>query len=337
MLTTASTSELPQPEVGAGNLALVAADSQTAAAGSSPPTSPAAAESPWANWSASRGQLALFAGMAAVTLWAYWTTLVRLEARWSGESEHSHGYIVPVISLFLLWLRGEQCDPRKWKGTSWGLVLIGVAMVMRLVAERDLKLGLHPLSLLPCLAGIFLVAGGWGALQWAGPSIFFLLFMIPLPNSAEQLLSVPLKGYSAVIASWILQVIGQPAITEGNTLKIGDIRLEIVDACSGMNLLMTMSATVVAYTLIVPRPWLHKLFLLASVLPIAVLSNAFRIAATGVLMTLTESEEAHKMAHDWAGYVIQMPLALIMIALFSAYLSRLLGSANDSHPVSVET
>ena len=203
---------------------------------------------------------------------------------------------------------------------------------MRLVGERYLALGLHPLSLVPCLAGIFLTAGGWGALQWAGPSIFFLLFMIPLPNSAEQMLSVPLKGFSAEIASWILQVIGLPAVTQGTTLKIGSIRLEIVDACSGMNLLMTMSATVVAYTLIVERPLLHKALLLASVLPIAVLSNAFRIAATGVLMTLTESEEAHKLAHDWAGYVIQMPLALVMIALFSAYLGRILGPGSAPQP-----
>jgi exosortase len=270
--------------------------------------------------------------MSAVGVWAYWTALVRLEARWAAESEHSHGYIVPVISAVLLWLRSDSVDPRKWKGSSWGLLFIALAVFMRLVGERYLILALHPLSILPCLAGIFLIAGGWSALAWAAPSIVFLAFMIPLPHSVEQLLSVPLKGYSAVLASWILQVVGLPAVTLGNTLKIGDIRLEIVDACSGMNLLMTMSATVVAYVLIVPRPWSHKILLLASVLPIAVVSNAFRIAATGILMTLTTSEEAHKLAHDWAGYVIQMPLALVMIALFSAYLSRLLGPGKTSPP-----
>jgi exosortase len=336
MLTSASTSEAPPPELGAGGVDPDVANSLEPSTADVPNADPAKPTSNWANWSVSRGQMALFAAMAAVTLWTYWSTLVRLEARWSAESEHSHGYIVPVISAFLLWLRGEQCDPRKWKGSSWGLVLIGVAVAMRLAAERYLILGLHPLSLLPCLAGIFLTAGGWGALQWAGPSIIFLIFMIPLPNSVEQLLSVPLKGFSAEIASWILQILGEPAVTAGNTLKIGDVRLEIVDACSGMNLLMTMSATVVAYTLIVPRPWLHKVFLLASVIPIAVLSNAFRIAATGILMRLTTSEEAHKLAHDWAGYVIQMPLALVMIALFSAYLGRLLGPATTSSPDPVE-
>jgi exosortase len=336
MLTTATTTDAPLPKVGASDVALAAAETPAISSDSAGPSKSAAGLLDWGNWSLTPGQLALFAGMAAVTLWTYWTTLVRLELRWAAESEHSHGYIVPVISVVLLWLRSEQCDPRKWKGSTWGLALIGLAFAMRLIGERYLILALHPLSLLPCLAGIFLTAGGWGALKWAAPSIVFLVFMIPLPNSVEQLLSVPLKGYSAEIASWILQIVGEPAVTAGNTLKIGDIRLEIVDACSGMNLLMTMSATVVAYVLIVPRPWSHKVLLLASVLPIAVLSNSVRIAATGILMTLTTSEEAHKLAHDWAGYVVQMPLALIMIALFSAYLGRLLGPGNTSPPDPVE-
>ncbi len=339
MLSTASTSDVPKTDLVADTAAPGAAASDLSPAqaegtpvsgavnpaeGQSPPTP--AVGTDWSLWRPSNERMAVLGGIAAITLWSYWTTLERLEARWSAEAEHSHGYIVPVISLFLLYLRSENFDPRKWKGSGWGLPLIGLALVMRLVGERYLILGLHPLSLIPCLAGIFLTLGGLGALQWAGPSIFFLLFMIPLPNSIEQLLSVPLKGYSAVLASWILQIIGFPAVTQGTTLKIDDVRLEIVDACSGMNLLMTMSATVVAYTLIVQRPLIHKLLLLAAVLPIAVISNAFRIAATGILMKLTTSEEAHKLAHDWAGYVIQMPLALIMIALFSAYLSRVLST-----------
>lgn len=97
----------------------------------------------------------------------------RLEARWSAEAEHSHGYIVPVISLFLLYLRSENFDPRKWKGSGWGLPLIGLALVMRLVGERYLILGLHPLSLIPCLAGIFLTLGGLGACSGRGPRSSF--------------------------------------------------------------------------------------------------------------------------------------------------------------------
>ncbi len=340
MLTT-TTGDTTQQTVEITDAAVMESDPTAAPTGTAPTgavptgTVPAAAAevviSPWSDWSLSRGRVALWATIGAATLWAYWSTLVKLEARWASESEHSHGYIVPVISVFLLWLRSEDCDPRKWKGSSWGLLLIGVALAMRLVAERYLLYPLHSLSLLPCLAGIFLAAGGWGALQWAGPSIIFLIFMIPLPNSIEQLLSVPLKGVSAQIATWLLQIIGQPAVVLGNTLKIGDMQLEVVDACSGMNLLMTMSATVVAYTLIVPRPWVHKVFLIASVIPIAVMSNAVRIAATGLLMTFTQSESAHKLVHDWAGYLIQMPLALVMIALFSAYLGRVLGPGEVSH------
>ena len=179
MLSTASTSDVPQPETAADGAVsaasgtavvpgVVAATSpggmaQAKDSGGASPAKPQLAGTDWSLWKMPPERMLVIAGVAGITLWAYWTTLVRLEARWSAESEHSHGYIVPVISVFLLWLRSENYDPRKWKGSAWGLLLIAFALAMRLVGERYLALGLHPLSLVPCLAGIFLTAGGWGA------------------------------------------------------------------------------------------------------------------------------------------------------------------------------
>ena len=48
-------------------------------------------------------------------------------------------------------------------------------------------------SLLPCVAGIVLLVGGWSMIRWSWPAIVFLGFMIPLPVALENAATYPLR------------------------------------------------------------------------------------------------------------------------------------------------
>ena len=77
--------------------------------------------------------------------------------------------------------------------------------------------------------------------------------------------------------------------------------------------------------LIIERPWWDKLVILLSAIPIAIIVNIVRITATGLLFMVVgdQNQAVHKIMHDWAGLLIMMPLAMILLWLELQILERL--------------
>src|SRR5207302_1198261 len=111
----------------------------------------------------------------------------------------------------------------------------------------------------------------------------FLIFMIPLPFRLEVALGAPLQGAAARCSTCLLQVLGQPAIAEGNIIALRASRLGVVEACNGLGMLMTFSAMATALALVIDRPWLDRLVIMLSAVPISFIANVSRITATGLL------------------------------------------------------
>src|SRR5581483_5817321 len=121
------------------------------------------------------------------------TTLAEICWRWAHDPQYSHGYLVPGFALYLLWLRREQVQGKALRPSAWGLALLGAALVFRL-AGTYFHLGyFDQMSLLPCVAGLFLLGGGGRALAWSWPAVAYLAFMIPLPHSWSLALSGPMQ------------------------------------------------------------------------------------------------------------------------------------------------
>src|SRR6266404_2739108 len=117
--------------------------------------------------------------LGASCLWAYGPTLAEMAERWTHEPQYSHGYLVPVFALFLLWHRRQQYATLPFQGTPWGLVLIVAGIGLRLTGTYFDYSWVEAVSLLPCLFGICLLLGGGPAVRWAWPALAFLFFMVP--------------------------------------------------------------------------------------------------------------------------------------------------------------
>ena len=85
---------------------------------------------------------------------------------------------------------------------------------------------------------------------------------------------------------------------------------------------MTMAATITATIILIPLPTWKRITLLASTIPIAMLSNMLRIVATGWCYYLITGPKAKEWAHDLSG-LLMMPLALILVGLELQLLSWL--------------
>lgn len=254
--------------------------------------------------------------------WAYWPTLLSLEETWNSEPDYSHGFLVAPIALYFLWVRRDRFPASLTGGVGIGLLLIGFSVALRVVASLFYIDSLDGWSIPIWIAGACWLLGGWPLLRWSLPSVAFLWFMVPLPYRAEHLLSLPLQRVATKASCWLLQSLGQPALAEGNTILMGELHLEVEEACSGLRMFLAFFALCTAYVVIANRPRWQKGLVFASVVPIAITSNVLRVTGTGLLYRYIGGDAARTFTHDAAGWAM-MPLAAAMLALLLWYLNRL--------------
>lgn len=257
-------------------------------------------------------------------LWAFGSTIAELVYIWRTNDQYSHGFLVPAFSLFLLWLRRDKLD---WEALRPGLILgsllLAFGLALRLAGVYWFYLTFDSLAIVPCVAGVCWLLGGWAACRWAWPAILYLMFMIPLPYRLSTALSAPLQSLATTVSTFLMQTIGLPALSEGNVIVLNEARLNVVEACSGLRMLMVFVALSAAMALLARRPLLDKILLLVSAIPIAVVSNILRITATGILHETTNSETANVFFHDLGGWLM-MPLGLLFLGVELKILSHLL-------------
>jgi exosortase len=277
------------------------------------------------------------AGLGVCLLWSYWPTLAAMSQAWSHDPVYSHGYLVPLFALVLLWVRRQKLQVTSFQSDwVWGCFLLFLATVLRLGGTYFYYPWFEAVSLLPCLAGVCLLVGGRSGLAWSWPAIGFLFFMMPLPYRLETGMKQPLQRLATQASTYVLQTLGCSAFAEGNIIVLKSTRLGVEEACSGLSMLLVFLALATAVAMLVRRPLWEKGVILVSALPIAVVANVGRITATGLLFQLGRSRDAQLVFHDLAGWLM-MPLGLVMIGIELKVLGRLLivPEANKPLPISL--
>jgi exosortase len=163
-------------------------------------------------------------------------------------------------------------------------------------------------SMLPWLAGAIWAVAGRPALRWSLPAILFLGFMIPLPYRAETFLSLPLQSTATTVSCWMLQTLGQPAVSAGNVIFVDETPLFVAEACSGLRIFTSILALAYIYLVFASATVWTRLGILASILPIAIFSNCLRIVGTALLHRATTSGTAREFFHDASG-LLMIPVA----------------------------
>ncbi|MBU6174346.1 MAG: exosortase, partial [Planctomycetes bacterium] len=265
---------------------------------------------------------ALVAAMVAL-VWSFWPAWVSLIATWEREPDYSHGWFVIPIGIYLLWNFRDSMPATTSKIHLGGLILLASTIGLRLFARWayfDFMDGwMIPLSII----GIVWAFAGPRWAWWAMPALAFLFFMVPLPFRIENELSRPLQWFATKSSCFVLQLLGQPAIPEGTTILLGDEKLEVERACSGLRIFMGVFALSYVYAFLVRRVWWERLVLVLAAVPIALAANATRIIVTGLLYQLSSSVDVRRLIHDWAGYAM-IGFAAILFGLTLLYMRWLL-------------
>jgi exosortase len=278
-----------------------------------------------------RATVATTAAIVGGVAWAYAPTLATLVRRWEEEPQYSHGFVVPILALVVWLVRRSRFPVTSSQPSWWGLAFLAFGAALRLAGAYFSFDWLDAVSLLPVFLGFSLLAGGWQLCRQVAPAVALLLFLIPFPFQVEGLLSAPLQRLATLTSTYMLQTFGLPAVSEGNVIHIDDMKIGVVEACSGLGMLSAFFALSTTAALVLRRPLRDRVVVFLSAIPIGVFMNLLRITATGLVYGASGSQTAQAFFHALAGWLM-MPGALAALALELYLLRRLFLDSADNEP-----
>jgi len=153
---------------------------------------------------------------------------------------------------------------------------------------------------------------GWRFLRVLMFPLAFLLLMIPIPAIVFNQISLPLQLLASKAAEYTLQMVHIPVLREGNVIVLANTSLEVAEACSGIRSLISLVTLAIVYGYFSDaRVWARTVLTLAAV-PVAVVSNAARVAGTGVAAHYYGPQAAEGFFHTFSGWMLFL-VAFVML------------------------
>lgn len=242
--------------------------------------------------------------------------------RWGDKvsfgADYSHGYLIPFVSLWVVWSRRQALVEATKKTCILGLGVIIMALAMHWLGAKMQQTRLSLMALIMLLWGIPYYFFGWKVAKQLIFPCAYLIFCVPL-NFLDAL-SGPLQtiavkwGYAAVNG------LGIECEKVGNVLISPYFQLNVEKACSGLRSLLAMTALSAVYANQTQKGIIKQWVLFASSIPIAVIGNVGRIISIALVSITTGQSFGAGLHHDWAGYVF-FSVAISLMVTFGKLLN----------------
>jgi len=254
----------------------------------------------------------------------------RIVNRWLTDSSWSHGFLIPLFSLYFINQHKKEILSLQTRPNYLGLffLILGIAFYALNGASPSGYAYLQPISMIAVLGAVVLFLGGWRLVKYMWLPVAFLVFAVPLPRRYYVAFTMPMRHLAAEISTVLLNLLSDleatasgvviDVIYKGRHLE----PLNVAEACSGMRLLMAFLALGVAMAYLHYRPAWQRIILLASTIPIAILCNIVRVTITGFIYVLLHPRYTQGIYHDMLGLGM-LPLAFALYGFLAWFMASL--------------
>jgi len=244
---------------------------------------------------------------------AFHDALFELVHRWSGQEEYSHGFLIPVVSAWLLWARRNVLLQSVGRPSYAGVGLVLVAAAMHVVGELSAVFFLSQVGLVVTAMGIVLALGGHRLLRAAFIPLAYLLFAIPLPYLIEAKLTLQLQLISSQLGVFVIRLFQIPVYLDGNIIDMGTYKLQVVEACSGLRYLYPLLSLGFLAAYLFRAPLWQRATVFFSSIAVAVGMNGLRIGMVGILLDRWGDRMADGALHLFEGWVIFLACSALLV------------------------
>lgn len=225
--------------------------------------------------------------------------------KWIENRAYSHGFLVPLISLYLVWIKRNKLKyiPAQPDIFSGVLLLIFTGLIF-LLGETSGVILLQEISLVLMIAGLALTLLGAAYLRALAFPIAYLFFMIPILDAITDNIHWPLQLFSAKVGTVMLHRLGVPVFLKYQYIELPNITLEVAVQCSGLRYMISIFAIGIPLVHLTQKTWIRKVLLLCMAIIIAIIANAARVAFVGYWAYYYDSINTHGPFHIFQGFLV---------------------------------
>jgi exosortase len=275
--------------------------------------------------------------LAALIAVLYAVPLKGLASEWMSSPDASYGVLLASVAVGLAWQRRRQfraaANPDFPPLPGFALLTLGLGAYLAGFLGADLFLTRS--SLVVVLGGLAWLLAGRAAFRVMLAPLVFLLLAIPLPTLVVNAVTLPLQMVASQIAESALGTIGVPVFRDGNVLQVPSANLQVAEACSGLRSLVSLGACGVLLAWATQSSRLKQVAIIAATVPLAIVMNGFRIAATGVACEIWGRHVASGGWHTMTGWVTFV-VSMSLLVQASRMLTRVRWSRRAWTPEEVE-
>lgn len=258
-----------------------------------------------------------FMGGALLTgsllIFIYFDGLSLMVKWWDSREEYGHGYMIPFITAFLIWQKKDQLEKMKFEPSWLGVFLVIFGLLLFYAGELSSIYTVIQYAFLVALYGVFLSVMGWKAFKVILIPLLILFFMIPLPSFLFNNLSSQLQLISSQLGVAVIRLFDISVFLEGNVIDLGIYKLQVVEACSGLNYLFPLMTLAFISAYFFTGAFWKKAVIFLSSIPITILMNSFRIGVIGVTVEYWGIAAAEGFLHDFEGWAVFMSCIAILL------------------------
>lgn len=272
-------------------------------------------------------------------MFLYSSVLTKLGQDWWTEDNYSHGLLIPFVIAYIVW---NEFDALKMSvrnsNAAAGLMLIILAAIFLLIGSMAAILFAQRISLVMMIVGILVYFFGATIIKKLAVPLLLLLLAIPIPQLIFNKIAFPLQLLASRFADMGIGLLGIPVERYGNVIEILPkgaeqiVSLEVVEACSGIRSLVTLITLALilgyftrerrgSYTQRWSELWANRdvvrtVVLMLAAVPIALLTNSFRVMITGVLAYYYGRATVEEgIWHDLSGSLVFIAALALLIGL----------------------
>jgi len=248
----------------------------------------------------------MLAVSVAIVIAAFHTGLSLMVQKWESAPEYSHGFLIPLISLFLIWQRRDELRKMEFKGSWAGVSILLAGLVLFVLGDLSTITTIVQYAFVIVLFGLTLASMGRRPFKLLLVPLVLLLFMVPLPNFFYNNLSSQLQLLSSYLGVQVIRLFHISVLLEGNVIDLGTYKLQVAEACNGLRYLFPLMTLGFIVTCFFRAPFWKRLVLFLSTIPITVLMNSFRIGFIGITVEYWGTSMAEGFLHEFEGWAVFM-------------------------------
>ena len=245
---------------------------------------------------------AILAVTLGVIVALYFNTLIWLFTAWWNDPYYLYGFVVPMISCYLVWNKRAELVKLDKESSSLGIPVIVIGLLVHGIGILRTFWFASAVSIIIVLAGMILFIYGKDVMKALLFPVSFTFFMVPIPIA--PVIGAALQAPSAGCAVSLVSVLGIGATVTGAEIHLAESAFEVGAPCSGMKSIIALLTLAALYAYLLEGSQGMKVAIFLSALPLAIVANVLRISSILLIANAYGSDVAITFFHDFSSLLL---------------------------------